>query len=132
MEPGACAVTCGITFSNMDALRFRSSRQRLAGTLEAAPNSTYRVEFFANDPDVAGGIAEGQEFLGFTNVTTDAGGNVTFGAALGTPVATGRTITATATDGTGNTSEFSAARAVTALPTLSVNDVSLTEGNGGT
>ncbi|HTK75955.1 MAG TPA: Calx-beta domain-containing protein [Gemmataceae bacterium] len=104
---------------------------KVTGTLKSAPNSTYRVEFFASDPDPAGGIPEGQEFLGFVDVTTDASGHASFSPTLGVPVAAGRVVTATATDGTGNTSEFSAPRTVVSLPTLSVNDVKLTEGNSG-
>ena len=45
-------------------------------TLSSAPNSTFRIEFFANDPDPLGLPAEGQQFLGFSSVTTDASGNV--------------------------------------------------------
>ena len=81
----------------------------VTGSLHAAPNSSYRVEFFASDADPAGGIAEGQEFIGFANVTTDGSGNATIDSTLSGAVAAGRTVTATATDGIGNTSEFSAA-----------------------
>jgi hypothetical protein len=56
-----------------------------------------------------GGIAEGQQFLGFMNVTTNASGTASFSASLPAPISTGRVVTATATDGIGNTSEFSAA-----------------------
>jgi CSLREA domain-containing protein len=82
------------------------------GSLHAAPNTTYRVEFFANDPDPLGLPAEGQTFLGFADVTTDAGGTAAINTAFNTRVAPGRTITATATDPAGNTSEFSAGVAV--------------------
>jgi hypothetical protein len=86
-----------------------SGRTNVAGTLKAAPNSTYRIEFFANNHDPAGGIAEGQQFLGFVNATTDGSGNASFSVVLNVPVAIGRLVTATATDSVGNTSEFSAA-----------------------
>jgi hypothetical protein len=77
----------------------------VTGTLKSTPNSTFRIEFFASN---AGGIAEGQQFLGFVNVTTDANGNAGFSTTVNVPVANGRIVTATATDGIGNTSEFSA------------------------
>lgn len=102
------------------------------GTLKAAANSTFRVEFFSNAPDPMNGIAEGQTLIGFVNATTDAGGTATFSATLAGALPAGRVVTATATDGVGNTSEFSAAKAVAAPPTVSINDVSTTEGNSGT
>jgi hypothetical protein len=73
------------------------------GTLNSRPNTTYRIEFFGNtelNPLLYG---EGRTFLGFINVTTDANGNVAFNA----PVASGGKVTSTATDPSGNTSEFS-------------------------
>jgi CSLREA domain-containing protein len=91
----------------------------IAGTLKSSPNSTFRIEFFASNPDPAGGIPEGQQFLGFVNVTTDANGTATFSTAVNVAVANGRTITATATDQIGNTSEFSAGLTVPAVPTPS-------------
>src|SRR5262249_31485240 len=49
---------------------------QISGTFtEAAePNTTLRLEFFANDPDPLGQPAEGQIFLGATNVMTNASG----------------------------------------------------------
>jgi streptogramin lyase len=81
------------------------------GTLHADPSKTYRIELFASDPDPLNLPAEGQQFLGFVNTTTDAGGDARFSAALNVPVSSNRVLTATATDPVGNTSEFSAAQA---------------------
>jgi hypothetical protein len=80
---------------------------KLAGTLSSLPNTTFRIELFASDPDPLGLPAEGQQFLGFANATTDANGNNTFSFSLPISIADGRIVTATATDATGNTSEFS-------------------------
>ena len=102
------------------------------GTLGGAANSTFRVELFANDADPAGGIAEGQQFLGFVNATTNAGGVANFTATLSGTLAAGRVVTATATDGIGNTSEFSAPKGVAGPLAVSINDVSTTEGSSGT
>ena len=102
-------------------------------TLKGNANSTYRIEFFASDPDPLGLPPEGQQFLGSTLVLTDANGNSTFSIVLNVAVANGRIVTATATDSVGNTSEFSAGIVIpTTLPTLSINDVSTTEGDSGT
>jgi hypothetical protein len=83
----------------------------ITGTFSQAaePNTTLRIEFFASDPDPLHLAAEGQQYLGFVNVTTDAAGNASFSASLNVPVASNRVLTATATDPLGNTSEFSSA-----------------------
>jgi hypothetical protein len=99
----------------------------ISGLLRSSPNSAFRIEFFANDADPAGGISEGQQFLGFVNVTTDANGNAMVGTALNVPVAIGRTVTATATDAVGNTSEFSAAIPVLTAPQRFVRALFLDE-----
>jgi CSLREA domain-containing protein len=77
------------------------------GTLNSQPNTTYRLQFFANaacDPLLFG---EGQEHLADRLVTTDATGTATFSFSFGSGSA-GNVITATATDPLNNTSEFSA------------------------
>lgn len=81
---------------------------KISGTLNSLANTTFRIEFFASDADPLGLPAEGQQYLGFGNFTTDAAGNLSFNAAIAVSVASDRIITATATDGVGNTSEFSA------------------------
>jgi hypothetical protein len=80
----------------------------IAGTLNSIPNKTYRIEFFASETVDPSGNGEGQIFLGSTNPTTDASGNVSFNVSF-PQIAAGQRVTATATDPDGNTSEFSAA-----------------------
>ena len=74
------------------------------GTLNSIPDTTFRIEFFGNTACDASGNGEGALFLGATAVTTDGTGNATipFFAA-----AAGQVVTATATDSSNNTSEFS-------------------------
>jgi len=75
----------------------------------------YRIgnsTFFANDADPLALPAEGQQFLGSVNTTTDGNGDATFNGTFSVTVNTSRTITATATDPVGNTSEFSAATTI--------------------
>jgi CSLREA domain-containing protein len=55
---------------------------QIAGTLTAAPNTTYRIELFASNSDPLGLPAEGQTFLGATTVTTDTGGKASFSPTL--------------------------------------------------
>ena len=75
-----------------------------AGSLDSALSTTYRIEFFES----ATADRQGERYLGFINVTTNGSGTVTFGVTLGVNLAAGKFVTATATDPSNNTSEFSA------------------------
>ncbi|MGB5052107.1 MAG: FG-GAP-like repeat-containing protein, partial [Caldilineaceae bacterium] len=82
----------------------------ISATLNTTPNSAlgYTVDFYSNSTCDPSGYGEGQTYIG-TVVTdpTDANGdtgNFGFNAAS---LTTGHFVTATATDATGNTSEFS-------------------------
>jgi parallel beta-helix repeat protein len=81
----------------------------LNGTLASVANTTFRIEFFANQSLDASGNAEGQTFLGFATVTTNNSGNATFTAANLAAIPAGEGyVTATATNQTtGDTSQFS-------------------------
>src|SRR5581483_1113507 len=84
----------------------------VSGSLNSKPSITYRLEFFSDtlaDPSGCGGAST---YMGFSSVTTDATGNVSFSVQISPAVPSGRIITATATDPTANTSEF--ARNITA------------------
>ena len=89
----------------------------ISGTLNSTASTTYRIEFFSSVAGDASGNGEGQTFLGFVNVTTDA----LCGANFVSPAFTippGQTfITATANDPSNNTSEFSAWFSAAAGPT---------------
>jgi hypothetical protein len=91
------------------------------GTLNAAPDSVFHLEFFANASCDPSGHGEGELFLGNGEVTTDASCEGIFEVTLPVAVAPGSFITATATDAAGNTSEFSACQPVSlaALTALS-------------
>ncbi len=89
----------------------------ISGAFQGAANTTYRIEFFANQGLDVLGDAEGQTFLGYTMVTTDGSGNAAFTNVNLPAIPAGQTyVTATATvaaangDGSytyGYTSEFS-------------------------
>src|SRR6185369_10745240 len=103
-------------FQNFPVLTSATSvngQTNVNGTLHSTANTTFRIEFFANDVDPLGLPAEGQEFLGFVNATTDVNGDASFGVVLNIAVDIARVITATATDPVDNTSEFSAEQIVT-------------------
>ncbi len=81
----------------------------IGGTLNSRPFGTYRLEFFANTSCDPSGYGQGESYLGSKTVVADAFGNVTFSAKLHlAPSAATPIVTSTATDASGNTSEFSA------------------------
>jgi CSLREA domain-containing protein len=86
------------------------------GTLNSSPSQTYRLEFFSS-PVCDGPNGEGQTFIGATNVTTGATGDIVFSAAFSVVVPVGHYVTATARDGAQNTSEFSPCRYAGIEPT---------------
>jgi Ca2+-binding RTX toxin-like protein len=79
----------------------------ISGSLNSTPASTFRIEFFSNAALDPTGYGEGETYLGFADVTTDAASDVNFNVTLAAAVPVGHFITATATNAAGNTSEFS-------------------------
>ncbi len=79
----------------------------IEGTLNSTPSATFTLEFFSNSACDPTGHGEGESLLGSTMVTTDAGGDASFMVTFPTDLPTGTFITATATDPSNNTSEFS-------------------------
>jgi CSLREA domain-containing protein len=79
----------------------------ISATLNSTADTQFRIEFFSGDRCDGSGFGEGRTFIGAIDTNTNASGN----ASLSPPafaVAPGATIfTATATDPSGNTSEFS-------------------------
>jgi len=121
----------------------------IQGTLDSAPNTQFRVEFFSNTNCDASGFGQGEKFIGFANVMTNATGKGNFSSVVPTASVVGSLFTATATDPAGNTSEFSAcaAGAVSSPGTLQLStnsqlklenagsfalDVTRTNGSAGT
>jgi predicted outer membrane repeat protein len=80
----------------------------VSGTLNSVASTSFRIEFFASAAPDPSGYGQGQTYLGFVNVTTDASGNASFTASGLAAVPAGQGfITATATNlTTGDTSEF--------------------------
>ena len=100
---------------------------RFQGTLSSTPNSTFRLEFFASPSCDASGHGEGTRLLTSTTLATDANGVMVFNVSGVLPLNAGEFVTATATDGSNNTSEFSACVEVVSVSGIanlgiSVND----------
>ena len=93
----------------------------VAYTLDSKPNTAYTIEFFAQTGCDASGNGEGAIYLGSRQVKLGAGPG-TFSATLTSPdvadLNSDQSITATATDANGNTSEFSACVSVTTASAL--------------
>ncbi|MFL6255865.1 MAG: Calx-beta domain-containing protein, partial [Pyrinomonadaceae bacterium] len=100
-------------FPTLNSAVSNGATTSVGGALNSTASTAFRVEFFSNATCDASGSGEGAQLLGSTDVTTDASGNATFNVTLPT-VSPGQVVTATATDPSGNTSEFSACRAVLA------------------
>ena len=97
----------------------------ISASVNSTPNASFTIDFYASFAADPSGFGEGQFYVGSTDVTTDASGNVTAIFSTGTPLPPS-TLTATATDAAGNTSEFSAALLIPGAATTYIWD-----GGGG-
>ena len=106
----------------------------IQGTLESTSNSQFRIELFSNNACDLTGFGQGQSYLGFTNITTDASGHGSFTLNVPSANVVGGFFSATATDSNGSTSEFSAcASGVVSSPgtlQFSTNFISQLENSG--
>ncbi|MFV2066546.1 MAG: beta strand repeat-containing protein [Pirellulales bacterium] len=98
-------------FQNFPVLTeaFAGAVTHVVGTLNSTPNTPFELDFFASRSADPSGFGEGQGYLGSAVVTTDASGDAAFVETFSAVTVDGDFITATATDPSGNTSEFSAA-----------------------
>jgi len=80
----------------------------VGGTLNSTPNTSFRIELFANSVVDRLGFGQGETLIGSTTVTTDGTGITSFVVNTGSTIPSGQFITATATNNsTNDTSEFS-------------------------
>ncbi len=87
---------------------------QVTGTLDSVPSTSFRLEFFANSACDLAGNGEGEIFLGSHSTATDGSGDAAFSFTLPLAADVGAFLSATATDGAGNTSEFSVCLTVVA------------------
>lgn len=90
----------------LTSARFANGTVQVIGSLNSVANTAFRIEIFGNDSADPSGYGQGQSYLGFTSIVTDAAGNASFDVTLPVPPST-RAISSTAT-GPNGTSEFSA------------------------
>jgi streptogramin lyase len=79
----------------------------ITGTLLSEPNTTFVLKFYSNQTRDPSFYGQGQNYIGFATVTTDANGHFAFTANQLAGLPAGLLyISATATDSNGNTSQF--------------------------
>ena len=101
-------------FPELTAVLVSDESIQIDGTFESKPDNIFQLDFYANMECDLSGHGEGELYLGFIDVTTDATGNATFTAnflletiASSVDSLEFQFVTATATDSVNNTSEFS-------------------------
>src|SRR6185295_727226 len=93
----------------------------IQGTLNSNANTSFRIDFYSNAACDPLGNGEGARFFDTTNVTTDANGATAINFISSMTLASGRVLTATATDPAGNTSEFSPCDSSNAIGSIQFN-----------
>jgi CSLREA domain-containing protein len=94
-------------FPSLSVVTSGGGATTVVGTLDGKSSAASRIEFFANAACDPSGFGEGQTLIGSTSVTTDGSGHADFNATLPFALPAGHVVTATATDSSDNTSEFS-------------------------
>jgi len=96
-------------FPIIGSVTFGASDTTIHGKLNSTASTLFDLDFYANPAcsNFPREFLEGQTYLGSSQVTTDGSGNATINVVLPVVVAAGSKISATATDPSGNTSEFS-------------------------
>ena len=86
-----------------------SSGTHVTGVLHSTPSTTFDLDFYANDACIPHphDFLQGRAYLGSGQVTTDGSGTGSFFIDVAGTIQPGERVSATATDPTGNTSEFS-------------------------
>ena len=103
-------------FPVLTAVTVAGATTTIDGKLDSLPNTTFTLDFYRSPSADASGYGEGEVYLGSASVTTAGSGSGNFRMSLPNALPTDQFVTVTATDSTGNTSEFSLAKAVNLPP----------------
>lgn len=124
-SPASCPADADIGANNLQnfplihSVSITPTNTVIHGTLYSVASQTYTLDFYANPSCDNSGYGEGRTYIGSAMVTTNAGCVADFSGAnavtLPAAVPPGSIITATATDATNNTSEFSSCSSPTAV-----------------
>ena len=95
--------------TSIETLTPQGTGTRIQGVLHSAPDTTYDLDFYENAgcSNFPREFLEGEVYIGSNQVTTDGAGEAIIDVTIPVSVAAGARIAATATDPSGNTSEFS-------------------------
>ena len=95
-----------------------SSGTHVTGVLHSTPSTTFDLDFYANDACIPHphDYLQGRTYLGSGQVTTDGSGTGSFAVDVPGTIQAGERVSATATDPSGNTSEFSQRMPFSILP----------------
>ncbi len=94
------------------------------GELNSTPNSAFTLQFFSSAQSDPTGYGEGESFIGETSVTTDGNGTALYAVSFPGDVPLGYVVSGTATDASGNTSEFGPVGLVVAVELASFTAIS--------
>ncbi|HVI73210.1 MAG TPA: Calx-beta domain-containing protein, partial [Pyrinomonadaceae bacterium] len=114
-------------FPLITSVTSNAGQTTIAGTLNSTANTTFSVDFYSNAACDPSGNGEGAKPFSLNTglVTTDANGNGNFNVVVPAALPAGRVITATATDPSGNTSEFSPCSSSDAMGSVRFDPASL-------
>lgn len=98
------------------------------GSLSSTASTNITLDFYSSPSADPTGRGEGATYIGSSTVTTRASGITSFFVTLPITIATGQFVTATATNPSGSTSEFSAA--VVASDAPAVQSITINDGAG--
>lgn len=79
----------------------------IIGSLNSTASTAFAIDFFVSPAYDSTNFGEGKTYMGSTNVTTASNCSVDFNVTIQYPAAGNQFVTATVTDSSGNTSEFS-------------------------
>ena len=110
-------------FPELSDVRSLEGATTIDGTIDGPGQTFYRLEFFLNDAINPSGFGEGQLYLGSTSILASSAGSQPFSVSFPVTTTVAQFITATATDGAGNSSEFAQALQVRTPPVLHAQPV---------
>jgi uncharacterized repeat protein (TIGR01451 family) len=94
-------------YPSLTSVQSDGTSTTITGSLYSAPNSGFLLQFFASPTGDASGFGQGKTLIGAANIETNSAGNATFTLTINNGTTPGAFVSATATDPSGNTSEFS-------------------------
>ena len=105
--------------SSVTRLGPQGAGTRVQGFLRSTPSTTFTLDFYGNDGCTARpqDFLEGRTWLGEAQVTTDGSGSTPFDVTLPADIGPDDLVSATATDPSGSTSEFSQRLPFSIFPT---------------